>query len=173
MLDYNFKRTAMDNWMETLYGAFPKYYLDTLQDILQDNTRLHENLPQPTDIMYVRGTAYSINVAPIGSNPARYEVHPDIEHRVKQLFTEKAEIADEEVIVQGYLRRLLNLCEVREDMVLLMSDNIKSNLLPNTENYCYSNATVKEDKCKEFIKRNKQFSDLIAERLLTNILLAG
>ena len=172
-MDYNFKQDNMKHWMKLLYGAFPKYYLDTLKEIIEENTILHENVPCPTDIMYVKGTAFTSAPAPIGSNPARYEVHPELVHRVLQLFTEKTEIADEEVIVQGYLRRLLNITQVREDVSVLLADNIKDYLLLPENHKNELAITVTKEKREEFIKRNKQFSDLITQRMLTNILLAG
>jgi len=173
-MDSNFKQRYMTEWMKILYGDFPKYFETTIHDIIQQNTLLQEGFPTDSDIMYVKGIAYFSKIAAIGSNPNRYELHSDLKERVQNLFNDKAEMADETVIIQGYLRRILNLSTVEEDICMLLPDNIKSHLI---QKHFHLNpnvfSTITKEKQLEFQKRNKQFSDLITERMLTNLLLTG
>jgi len=172
-MDANFKRTHMDNWMHLLYGEFPKYYKKTLEELIITNTKLHDNLPNATDIMYVRGTAYYYNIAAIGSNPNRYELHLDIQEQVLRLFNDKIEIADEIVIIQGYLRRILNLCTIEEDIKILLPNNIKDHFKGFMPSITTRGTTITAEVATKFKHRNKQFSNLISERILVNLLLAG
>lgn len=168
----NFKQLYMDNWLEILYGPFPKYFEKTKNNIIVQAYAAVDITWREEDIVYYNGLAYSIAAAPFGSNPQRIDLTGNQKDQMTALFKEKVEIANEQTIVKGYLSRILNLAICSRDIHALLPESICSHLTAwNKTGPSNVVLTITKPKRDEFQKRNKQFSDLIAERILTNLLL--
>ncbi len=168
----NFKQDHMDNWLEILYGPFPKYFIRAKVRIIKDAYEAVEEDYSPTCIAYFRGIAYSEVPTPISSNPPRLDLVDTYKDRMESLFQEKVELEIEKTVIKGYLSRILNLSICPRDATALLPPSIREHLsswkpLPDTNLI----EDLPELTRIEFQSRNRQFSDQVSERILTNLLL--
>ena len=162
----------MDNWLKILYGPFPIYFDKTKANIIIQAYKAVDLEYHEADIVYYNGLAYSIAPAPFGSNPQRLDLTGTHKEQMCNLFKEKVDIANEQTIIKGYLSRILNLSICPRDIHALLPDSICDHLTAWNKNLEHEvGITVTKLKRDAFQERNKQFSDMIAERILTNLLL--
>ena len=172
----NFKQEHMDKWMELLYGPFPEYFEVSKARIIKTAYALAEEEYTDTAIAYFKGVAYSSISAPFGTNPPRLDLIEGPYKFMEELFQEKIDMENEKTIVKGYLSRILNLSVCVRDIDALLPDSIRDHMNSWRHKDAYalfplSCEEIKVEKRIEFIKRNKQFSDMVSERILTNLLL--
>ncbi len=167
----NFKMIHMDHWLNILYGPFPKYFERAKISIIKD-AYLEKDLDyNPICVAYFRGVAYSEALVPIASNPDRLNLTGNCKDRMQALFQEKVDLENEKTIIKGYLSRVLNLSVSRRDIYCLLPKAVNEHI--NSWSGSTSDEGINITDCKrvEFQRRNKQFSDMINERILTNLLL--
>ena len=167
----NFKQTYIENWLHILYKDFPIYFKKSKNNLIRQ-AYITQNLKyKMEDIVYFKGIAYSAATAPFASNPQRIDLVGIHAEQMEKLFQEKVDIANEQVIVQGYLSRILNLSVYPADVDILLPENIKDHLTCWNKKRNVYGTTISENKQVLFKAKNKQFSDLISECILTSLLL--
>lgn len=167
-----FKTDLIEKSLYSIYGDYSTEYADKLNKIIEDNNILNGRESWTYSYFVIDGKECKIN-QDIGM-PYYIPLHQKLQDTARTLVTYHKEIVTERLVIKNYITKILNETNTLEDIRVLLP-KIFHKFLPDRASLSTDDKhqTLLAEDIDEFNKENKQYLDMIVERVFKFKLFSG
>ena len=161
----SWKKEILANLLKKLYR--PLFHkLEIEQEKILFNFRRYKDIPDWDNVtIYYKGRRYQSMAVMDGICKDRYiDLDPKFWHSMDENLEEEVDLENERIIIQSFLRRMMNICISKHDIASILPGSLYKPLLNSTPD-------LSPKTRKKFLAENSIHLETIKQRMVHNLLI--